>query len=192
MADAEVLGRLIRSARLDKGLSREQLASAVGRSASTVRRWERAESAPSVDVVGDLATALDLDENELVAFAASARPDDGLAETEAVSDGDTAEEPQVPTTPAVRTTIEDEDVVVEVTDYFDTAAPVMPPPTQRQPSRFGRASSSVWGRRDSWIGWVRGFLTALALLFLFMGFVWALGELWTALQDVLGGFSTGA
>lgn len=192
MADAPVLGRLIRSARLDKGLSREQLASAVGRSASTVRRWERAESAPSVDVVGDLATALDLDEVELNALAASARPDDSVTETEPASGADIAEEQQVQATPTVRTTIEDEDVVVEVTDYFDTAAPVAPPPTQRRSSRFGRASSAVWGRRDSWIGWVRGFLTALALLFLFMGLVWALGELWAALQDVLGGFSTGA
>ena len=191
MADAQVLGKLIQSARLDKGLSREQLASAIGRSASTVERWERAESAPSVDVVGDLAAALDLNEAELGALA-SARPDDNLTETEAVFDGGTVKEPQVPTTSTVRTTIEDEDVVAEVADYFDTAAPAVPPPTQRQPSRFGRASSVVWGRRDSWIGWVRGFLTALALLFLFMGLGWALGELWTALQDVLGGFSTGA
>jgi len=93
--------------------------------------------------------------------------------------------------PKVRTTIEDEDVVFEVVNYFDAAAPVGPPPVPPRPSRYGRASSAVWGRRDSWIGWLRGFLTVLALLFLFMGLVWALGELLTALKDVLGSFSTG-
>jgi transcriptional regulator with XRE-family HTH domain len=193
MNDSDALGTLIRASRLDKGLSLGQLASAVGRSASSVRRWERGESAPAADVLGDLATVLDLDEEELGAMVAAAHPDRTEAEPAGVSDSDIEEKPQISAeTPAVKTTIEDDDVVADVADYFETAAPAAPPPAQRQPSRYGRISSAVWGRRDSWIGWVRGFLTALALLFLFMGLMWALGELLTALKDVLGSFSTEA
>ena len=193
MNDSDALGTLIRASRLDKGLSLGQLASAVGRSSSSVRRWERGESAPAADVLGDLASVLDLNEEELGVMVAAAHPDERETESAGVSDSDIEEKAQISAeTPSVKTTIEDDDVVVDAADYFETAAPAGPPPAQRQPSRYGRISSAVWGRRDSWIGWVRGFLTALALLFLFMGLTWALGELLTALKDVLGSFSTGA
>jgi transcriptional regulator with XRE-family HTH domain len=191
MADPDALGILIRTSRLDKGLSLGQLASAVGRSSSSVRRWERGETAPSADVVSDLAGVLGLDEEELVAMVAAAHPH-AMASTPTDASGDDADEtPQAPVaTQGVRTTIEDEDVVAEVASYFDIPAPVQPPPAQPQPSRYSRVSSAVWGRRDSWIGWLRGFLTLLALFFLFMGLMWALGELLAALKEVLGSFST--
>jgi hypothetical protein len=149
-------------------------------------------------VVSDLAGVLGLDEEELVAMVAAAHPH-AMPSTPTVASGDDADEiPQVRQTPqtpvatqGVRTTIEDEDVVAEVASYFDTPAPVQPPPAQPQPSRYSRVSSAVWGRRDSWIGWLRGFLTLLALFFLFMGLIWALGELLAALKEVLESFSTG-
>ena len=193
MADSDALGTLIRGARLDKGLSLGQLASAVGRSSSSVRRWERGEASPAGDVIGDLATALDLDPDELGAMVVSGDADnDGMVQplTSELDASDSS--PAPPVQPSVRTTLEDEEAVVEVAHYFEVDAPVDPPPVERQPSRYGRMSSALWGRRDSWIGWVRGFLTALALLFLFMGLVWAFGELMTALKDVLGSFSTGS
>ncbi|MEN8239157.1 MAG: helix-turn-helix transcriptional regulator [Actinomycetota bacterium] len=193
MTDPDALGTLIRSTRLDRGLSLGQLASAVDRSLSTVRRWERGESAPPESVLGDLANALDLDAEDLGAIVESDQDDEIEVEHAPISDVDVDEiDESRAAEPAVRTTIEDDEVVAEIAQYFETDAPAAPPSGQSPPSTYGRLSSAVWGRRDSWIGWVRGFLTALALLFLFMGLTWALGELFTALKDVLASFSTGA
>lgn len=193
MTEPEPLGTLIRTSRLERDLSLGQLASAVGRSPSSVRRWERGEAAPSADVISDLAAVLGLDEEDLGARAASAHPQQGAAEPAPSPDVETGEDAVVPVVaPRAKTTIEDEDVVVEAPSYFETPVPVAPQPVQREPSRYGRASSAVWGRRDLWIGWLRGFLTILALVFLAMGLMWAGGELLAALKDVLGSFSTGA
>jgi transcriptional regulator with XRE-family HTH domain len=192
MADSDALGPLIRGARLDKGLSLGQFASAVGRSPSSVRRWERGEATPSVDVVGDVAAILGLDAEEFGAMIASAHGSEDRTEQPLTSDNHpdvVADSPA--TAPRAKTTLEHEHAAVEIAPYFETPTPVMPPPVQRPPSRFKRASSAIMGHRDSWIGWVRGFLTALALFFLFMGFMWAAGELLTALKEVLGSFSTG-
>ena len=192
MADSDALGPLIRGARLDKGLSLGQFASAVGRSSSSVRRWERGESTPSADVVGVVAAVLDLDIRELEAIVASAHASEDGTEQPPTTDTDVDDvaDSQAPA-PRAETTLEDEQAADEIAPYFETPAPVMPPPTQRPPSRLKRASSAIMGHRDSWIGWVRGFLTALALFFLFMGFMWAVGELLTALNEVRGSFSTG-
>jgi len=194
MANPDALGTLIRTSRLDKGLSLGQLASAVGRSSSSVRRWERGEGAPSADVVSDLATALGLEEEELAGMVASAHPHQSV-DVSAAGPDDDDDATDATATPEVarkvKTTIEDEDVVADIAPYFETPAPVAPPPAQTRPSRYGRISGAVRGHRDSWIGWVRGFLTLLALFFLFMGLMWAGGELLTALKDVLGSFSTG-
>ena len=192
MADSDALGPLIRGARLDKGLSLGQFASAVGRSSSSVRRWERGESTPSADVVGDVAAVLDLNTKELNAMVASAHASEDAPEQPVTTDTHVdmvADSPVL--APRAKTTLEDEQAAVEMAPYFETPAPVMPPPAQRPPSRLKRASSAIMGHRDSWIGWVRGFLTALALFFLFMGFMWAVGELLTALNEVLGSFSAG-
>jgi hypothetical protein len=143
-------------------------------------------------VVGDVAAVLDLDTKELNAMVASAHASEDGAEQPVTTDTHVdmvADSPSL--VPRAETTLEDEQVAVEIAPYFETPAPVMPPPAQRPPSRLKRASSAIMGHRDSWIGWVRGFLTALALFFLFMGFLWAVGELLTALEEVLGSFSTG-
>ena len=182
MDDPEALGTLIRSSRLDKGLSLGQLASAVGRSSSSVRRWERGEVTPAATVVPDLAGALDLDEDELLSMVQSAHPGPSLVPDEVATDD---------ATPGVESTIEDDVVVAEEAQYFDTPSPTSTPPVQRQQGRIGRLSSAVFGKRDSWIGWVRGILTALALFFLFMGLIWAFGELVIALREVMDSFSAG-
>ncbi len=235
MDDENALGKRIRMARLDRGLSLSQLASAVGRSSSSVRRWERGESAPSSSVVVELARVLHLDAAELSVMVDSGR-EAGRAEqrvladggtVEALVDGSTAEAgvseavddglgkgavhapvdgasaeshdaapiedvALASETPKVIVTLEDEDAAVEVVDYFDQVVPAGDVSVERQPSKYEAWSAAVWNHRDSWIGWVRGVLTALALVFLLMGLIWALGELWDALRASLGSFSTGA
>jgi hypothetical protein len=140
-------------------------------------------------VVGNLADILGFDEEELVSRVASYHEHTSVSSPTAVSDGDGPLPARA--VQSVETTIEDDDVAPEITPYFETPGPVQQPASQPQRSRYGRVSSAVWGRRDSWIGWVRGFLTLLALFFLFMGLVWAVGELLEALKDVSGSFSTG-
>ena len=49
------MGRTIREARLARGRSLSQLAAAVGRSSSSVRRWERDEVPPAIGIIDELA-----------------------------------------------------------------------------------------------------------------------------------------
>ncbi|MDJ0790940.1 MAG: helix-turn-helix transcriptional regulator, partial [Acidimicrobiia bacterium] len=90
MNDAAELGRLIRESRLRKGMSLAQLAAAVGRSSSSVRRWERGEVPPAKAIVGDLAAALDLEVSDLDAL----RPVAPSPETPDPPDDPPAEEPK--------------------------------------------------------------------------------------------------
>ena len=46
MNEATSMGRFIRESRLQQGMSLGQLAASIGRSPSSVRRWERDEVAP--------------------------------------------------------------------------------------------------------------------------------------------------
>ncbi len=56
---------VIRSRRIMLGLSQARLAEIVGRTATTVRRWERGEVPPPDDVIDGLAAALEVDAGEL-------------------------------------------------------------------------------------------------------------------------------
>jgi len=58
-------GQIIREARLAHGLSLGQLASAVGRTASSVRRWEKDDAMPTAAVLDQLADLLEIDRREL-------------------------------------------------------------------------------------------------------------------------------
>lgn len=82
MADSHPtrLGDLIRRRRTELGLSRTELADRVGRTGSTVRRWERNEGMPSDTLIESLADALDVDPAELVT-PPSARGENADAES---------------------------------------------------------------------------------------------------------------
>lgn len=138
--------------------------------------------APAETVLPDLAEALGLDDAELRTLIESVH-----APAPSAPYAESSEDP----IPKTETTIEDEVSVVDAAPYFETPSPRSAQPPQIEPGRFGRFSKAIFGSRDSWIGWVRGILTALALLFLFFGLVWALGELLAALGEVLDTFSAG-
>ena len=70
MTDRRTFGQAIREARLSKGMSMGQLATAVERSTASVRRWERDQGVPTETVVQDLIVVLNLDEAEATALAA--------------------------------------------------------------------------------------------------------------------------
>lgn len=179
MDGAEDLGRLIRESRLKQGMSLGQLASAVGRSSSSVRRWERGEVAPAIGIVPELARVLDIDEEAL----ADLRP--GPAEV--AGQGPVSE--KVESSDPV--TIED---AVPVADPLPAESPG-PVDGEGDVGRpvgvVGDLREAVFGQKESWIGWARGLLTVFALLAMLVILIWALGGLFDALGEVWDSFDAG-
>ncbi len=178
MEEPATLGRLIREARLEKGLSLGQLASRVGRSSSSVRRWERDEVAPAIGILPDLADALGLDVADLQRLRPSAVDPDTDPST--LGDRPPVESPVVPGAPPNGTIV--------TQDPLPIAAA---PSASRSGGILEDVSSAIFGNRESWIGWVRGILTAVVLVVMFFVLVWALGELADAVLEVLRSFDVG-
>lgn len=175
MEDRNELGTLIREARLGRGLSLGQLATAVGRSSSSVRRWERGEVMPAARVLGPLAEVLEIDLSELEGAKRRIAQLGVLGGEGSGVPASTVEEP----------------VVVSQ----DPA----PRPPQKQPEREAAqvgVFSDVWrvvtAGRQYWIGWGRGLLTASMLLAMFLILLWALGELFGAIGAIVDSFEIGS
>ena len=71
MNEPASLGAIVRERRLALGYSLGQLATKVGRTAASIRAWERGDTLPTVDEAEALAGALDLDHVQLGAMAAA-------------------------------------------------------------------------------------------------------------------------
>ena len=177
------MGRTIREARLARGMSLSQLAAAVGRSSSSVRRWERDEVPPAIGIIDELADALGLDPQELRALRPSPL-DSGGVEPESAAPGISGS----------RATPESLDL---------DRVPVIAPP-ESVDAQPGRASSGprtagfvsdvievLRGATESWSGWIRGGLTAAVLIVMAIVLVWALSELASAMGEIWDSFETG-
>lgn len=178
MNDATDLGRLIRETRLKKGMSLSQLAAEVGRSSSSVRRWERGEVPPAKAVVPALATALDITEDKL----------DELRPTGAdvVESGDEPAEPGSPN--GGPSTLEQPVVDAPIDEPFSIDDSV---PSEDRASRSGLLAElrDAWrALTKDWTGWIRGLATAGVLLLLLLILVWAVGELFNALGEIWDSF----
>lgn len=174
MDDATSMGRFIRESRLEKGMSLGQLAASIGRSPSSVRRWERDEVSPAIAVVPQLAVALDVD----VAALEERRPPGSergdLAERDdEVKKLTTIEQPAVPSQEVPLT-------------------PTVEPSAKQRVGFIGEAWNSIFAGKESWIGWVRGIGTALALILFLFVLVWAGGEFIDAISDVWDSFGSGS
>jgi transcriptional regulator with XRE-family HTH domain len=169
---------MIREARLEKSMSLGQLASAVGRSSSSVRRWERGEVAPAASVLPKLSAILEIDIQSL--------RDGGVTTTgsDEESSQDKAENGRI-------STVEQPVIAVgEPSAPVPRDLPVVPP------SSDGGRLSSLWDSvtegGQGWMGWIRGALTVVALVVMLFVLVWALGELFRALGSVLDSFDVGS
>jgi transcriptional regulator with XRE-family HTH domain len=173
MDDSQSLGRFIRQSRLDRGMSLGQLAGEIGRSSSSVRRWERDEVAPALTVMPVLADVLKVDVGEL--------------ERRRPSLVDEADELNVIDIVATTgsSTIEQQPVPAQPIGSEETS------PESRL-GLFGDLWSAVTEGKDSWIGWVRGIATAVVVIILLIVFVWAVGELFSALKEVWNSLGTGS
>jgi transcriptional regulator with XRE-family HTH domain len=173
------LGLLIREARLDKGMSLGQLASAVGRSSSSVRRWERGEVAPAASVLPKLVAVLDIDPQSL-------RHEEDPSETD--PDGDLP----MPSEGGERVSTVEQPIVngaePQVASAEASAEPLSTPD--------GGILANVWDvitrGGQGWKGWARGFVTFGVLIGMLLVFIWAMGELVDALGAILDSFDVGS
>jgi len=185
MEDAVDLGRLIRESRLKKGMSLGQLASAVGRTSSSVRRWERGEVPPAKAIIPDLAVALDLDPQQLDAL----RPGPSLPEP---LEPDSMVAELVEEKPS---TIEQPIVARSGPGSAPVPASTAPangsstrPPATSGGGPFGDIGAAYRSLTQDWSGWIRGGLTAIALLIMLIVLVWAVSELGSAIGEVWDSF----
>ena len=172
MDEATSMGRFIRESRLQQGMSLGQLAATIGRSPSSVRRWERDEVAPATAVVPQLAVALDVD----VSALEERRPDVPESDPSAV-DHDEDKKPitvEQPVAPSQETPV----------------VPAVKPERRPRVGLVGEMWNSIFAEKESWIGWVRGIGTALVLLLFFVVLVWAAGEFIDALSEVWNSFGS--
>jgi transcriptional regulator with XRE-family HTH domain len=168
MSDEE-FGDLVEERRTAAGLSREELGELVGRSPTTIYDWEHGKSVPRQGAVFEaLAVALAVSEEQLRAAATSEQ-----------GNVDRAIHPAPPS----------------VTPEIEPAGGAA---SLRRPLRYPAAfsgppaplSSYRHDRRQMVTYWIRGVLTAAALIALFVVFVWAFGALAQnvgAVLDVFGG-----
>jgi hypothetical protein len=200
MSDARTFGRAVREARLAKGLSMGQLATAVHRSTASVRRWERDEGIPAAAIMDDLSNALDLTPDDLALVG-----NDPAALTPPPIHVTTPPPIHTTTPPPVRTT--------SPPPIHTTTPPsprtTTPPPMRRTPiqasSQATQAAASrvtgvaavvepeatrvkgwladLYDPDQPWLGYLRAALTVIVLIVLMWLLVWALGGLFDALGE---------
>ncbi len=184
MTDSTAMGRTIREARLARGMSLSQLASAVGRSSSSVRRWERGEVPPAIGIIDDLAEALDLDPEQLRSLRpATSMPETAPSPSEPGRSGSGAGTGGARGASAAPLDLDRVPVV---------APPPEPEPSRSRPSGFVADVIAVLrGMTESWQGWIRGLLTAGVLIVMAIVLVWVLAELAGALAEIWDSFDAG-
>ncbi|MGI9665811.1 MAG: helix-turn-helix domain-containing protein [Acidimicrobiia bacterium] len=178
MSDGADLGRRIRESRLKQGMSLSQLAAEVGRSSSSVRRWERGEVPPAKAVMPALAQALDVDAEELE----SLRPSTATAVSEAASD---EMEPSEGTDGP--STLEQPAVPADVSPVASDDSP-SPQASQRKGGLLSELRDAWRALTSDWSGWIRGVATAGVLLVMLLILAWAVGELFGAIGEVWDSF----
>jgi len=175
------LGALIREARLEKGMSMGQLASAVGRSSSSVRRWERGEVAPAASVLPKLSAILDIDPQGLHHDEVTPAP-----EPEPEDDTPAGDSEGVRVSTVEQPVIESDDAPAPLAER------VSPPTPTGDDGIFAEAWNVIVRSGHGWKGWIRGAVTLAVLIVMLLVLVWAVGELINALGQVLDSFDVGS
>ncbi len=152
-----------------------QLASSVGRTAASVRRWERDEAVPDVEVVDQLAEALELDPSQLSDLATQQEPEEDSDELSdpfgAIPGSGTG---AIPITPPAAT---------EVT-------PEIPAEDDSEPHRVKRFFDALFDPDKAYLGYMRAVLTVVLAAVLLYVLVWAAGQLLDALGQVWDSFGS--
>ena len=142
--------------------------------------------------MGDLATALDLDEaqlEELRPLSSNQQPESSNdASAGLVSDPGQA----IRADERKHTTLEQPIVAPDagVPPSNDSAAAMdsPPEPTRRSTGLVGDIVASYRSWTEDWSGWIRGGLTLALLIVMLVVFIWAVGELFGALGEIWDSF----
>ena len=179
-------GELVRESRLARGMSMGQLASSVGRTAASVRRWERDEVVPGSDVVLMIAEVLELDPETLAALAASdgEDPDEAEAVVEAVVEAS----PPEPEPPAASPMTDAMPIVQPAPTTVSPQLEVDPHPA-RPTLRY--YLDHLLDPERPYLGYLRAAATVVVGFVLLWILVWALGALFTSLGEVWDQFDRG-
>lgn len=160
-------------------MSLGQLAETLGRSPSSVRRWERDEVAPALTIMPALADALGVEVGSLElrrpVFIGEDDTDSHTARGERT--GSTIEQP-----------------IVAQAFAGEVESPVAETSTETASYRlglFGDLWNTMFENKASWIGWVRGGFTTVALIVMVIVLFWAFGELLDGLGEVWDSFGSG-
>jgi len=188
-------GSVVRDARIARRLSLGQLAGEVGRTAASVRRWERDESMPSDEVRERLAEALGLDATLLHRLAEGNEASEPV--TASIVPPATSDHPDQPGPPDPFLDGPTEAMAVPPMPV-GTAAPVTAAVTPQTGElaavpagpldRLARYRSILFDPDEPWLGYLRGALTVVAFVVMAWILLWALGELGAALGDFVDTF----
>lgn len=85
-----------------------------------------------------------------------------------------------------------EQPVVEVASPTPTSIDRYEAPPESSSGFLGDLWARLVGGHRTWIGLIRGLLTAALLLVMLFVLIWAVGELWEALGDVVDTFDSGS
>ncbi len=190
----------IRRRRSELGLSQTELAERVGRTPTTIRRWEKGEAVPAPDVIDRLAHVLEVDSGSLGGADDPSRegPEASPSPPGVVQQETVTKSVAPPPSPGG---------AVPLTEMPTEAAPAPVPAGPRRaasrreedtapPARrlsltrrrsvtdSGAALSYIEDRRQRLRYWLRYLLTAVAVLIMLVVLVWAFGELRDALGEV--------
>ncbi|MEE8331980.1 MAG: helix-turn-helix transcriptional regulator [Acidimicrobiia bacterium] len=182
-------GEIIQRRRAELGLTQAQLAERIGRTSSTVQRWERGVATPPKSLLPTLATALQVSERDLgVAFGReTAPPVEAVEATTSQPSGGAATEAAREGSASGAIAIEEQPTMA-----VPTSAPVASAPQakRRSPMRRAPAVDSAEGlsyierpqQRYRYL--LRATLTVVVGIVLLFILFWAFGELRTAVGDV--------
>lgn len=180
MSESPTPGQTIRTQRLAKGLSLGQLASSVGRTASSVRRWEKDEAMPPDDVVDRLAEVLDVDRIDLEPVSEPDAPPGSPTTSTPVDSRYAMLSPDVDE--------ETEAIAVPVASTSDGRETAIPEPEEDEDAT--KAVNPVlawlgefWDPEQRWRYYVRAGLTTVVLLLMVIILIWAMGALLRALGE---------
>jgi len=174
MDDSASLGRFIRESRLKQGMSLGQLAASIGRSSSSVRRWERDEVAPAITVMPALADVLGVE----VGVLESKRP--SLADFDDTGPHTAGGGERPPT------------LEQPVVGLLGASEPDLRSQNGASVGLFGDMWNMLLDNKDSWIGWFRGIATTVVLIVMVVILWWAVGELRDGLFEIWDSFGAGS
>jgi transcriptional regulator with XRE-family HTH domain len=175
MSDPKTFGQAVRGARLARGMSMGQLATSVGRSTASVRRWERDEGVPAKGIIDELVAVLDLSDDDLALIWSEP---DHFATPAPLTPAPLAAPPATPLPQS------GESQATQAAGSRVVAGVAVAEP---EPAGIKGWLAELYDPENPWLGYLRATLTVIVLIILAWILVWALAELFGAVGEIWDG-----